>query len=448
LPANIKNVGNYAFDGLDNLVSVKILGNDVLIGREAFHGCKNLEKVEFAGSVEKIDGSAFGNCYALEKVTFGGPVKIIGNSVFSNLTKLSEITLLEGLEEIGSYTFFGCHSLKNITIPSTVKKIGESIFDSRYKMITVVGSGYWHKVYEPGVEQITFLNPQCEIFDSENTIRPPATIYGYNGSTAEKYAEKYDRTFVSLGDYVKPADEEQVRAFVSRMYTVALNRAAEPQGLADWTNRLINHEVDGAGIAHGFILSDEFINRNLSNGDYVDVLYKTFLNRASDPAGKADWVSRLDAGASRKFILAGFVNSVEFDGLCTSYGIKRGTMDAQEGVTGTGVRGFVERLYTKALGRAGEEEGINNWSNAISTGTISAEDAAKNFFFSEEFVNRNLNDADYVETLYQTFMDRASDAAGKASWLTLMQEGMSRNEVLEGFSQSKEFAAILESYGL
>jgi len=34
----------------------------------------------------------------------------------------------------------------------------------------------------------------------EDTISSTATIYGYTGSTAAAYAEKYERTFVSIGE--------------------------------------------------------------------------------------------------------------------------------------------------------------------------------------------------------------------------------------------------------
>lgn len=44
------------------------------------------------------------------------------------------------------------------------------------------------------------INPDCAIFDSIITIPDAAVIYGYAGSTAEEYANKYGRTFVSLSD--------------------------------------------------------------------------------------------------------------------------------------------------------------------------------------------------------------------------------------------------------
>ena len=77
-----------------------------------------------------------------------------------------------------------------------------------------------------------------------------------------------------------------VTRFVSHFYKYCLNRNGDPEGLNDWTGGLLEHRFDGAYIASGFIFSDEFHNKNLSNEDFIEILYQTILGRASDPAGK------------------------------------------------------------------------------------------------------------------------------------------------------------------
>ena len=241
----------------------------------------------------------------------------------------------------------------------------------------------------------------------------------------------------------------QIESFVKRMYTVALSREAETAGLNDWSSKLSNQEIDGAGIANGFINSAEFKNRNLNNNDYLDVLYRTFFDREADAGGKAYWMGKLQKGISRTEVLSGFVNSQEFSNLCDRFGIARGTMQANgSSIYRPGVRGYVLRMYTKALNRDGETVGVEDWTNRINTKVMSPETVAKSFFSSQEFINRNLNNADYVETLYQTFMDRASDAGGKQYWINKLNSGMSRQQVLEGFSRSEEFSKIMKRYGL
>ncbi len=122
----------------------------------------------------------------------------------------------------------------------------------------------------------------------------------------------------------EPDATELVRDFVRRMYTVVLNRPAEEQGLNDWTNHLLNGIVNGAQVADGFIGSEEFANRNLSNEDYVKVLYLAFFNREADEGGFNVWMNELARGVSRRDVMKGFVHSVEFSDLCAQYGIIRG----------------------------------------------------------------------------------------------------------------------------
>ena len=51
------------------------------------------------------------------------------------------------------------------------------------------------------------------------------------------------------------------------------------------------------------------------------MLYNLCLGRASEAAGKADWVGRLEQGTSREEVYWGFANSQEFENIIASYGL-------------------------------------------------------------------------------------------------------------------------------
>ena len=119
-------------------------------------------------------------------------------------------------------------------------------------------------------------------------------------------------------------ETDGVTAFVTRLYDLCLNRKPDASGLKDWTNQLWNHTASGRQVAFGFIFSDEFKGKNYDNGTYVEYLYKAFLGRSSDAAGKADWLNRMAQGWTREQVFDGFVGSDEFTGICQSYGIVRG----------------------------------------------------------------------------------------------------------------------------
>ncbi len=123
----------------------------------------------------------------------------------------------------------------------------------------------------------------------------------------------------------KPTNEEQVRNFVGRFYTIILERPAEEAGLKDWTNKLLKKEATGAQVAAGFINSDEFQKKKMTDEEYVTKLYRAFFDREPDKGGYDGWLRELKNGKSRDEVLRGFIGSPEFNNLCKKYGINTGS---------------------------------------------------------------------------------------------------------------------------
>lgn len=284
------------------------------------------------------------------------------------------------------------------------------------------------------------------------TTQPTTTTEGVKTFTCTRCGDTKTETVAKLpdnSDNNQNKAEKQITGFATRMYSVVLGRTPDEGGLDYWTNELKTGKMDGAALASGFIGSPEFTEKNLSDEDYLKVLYNTFFDREADEAGMAYWLGELQTGMPRTTVLAGFVNSKEFGGICEDSGIARGTMEPDgSSIYNEGVYKFVLRNYTKALDRKGEVDGVEYWSHLINTKQMTALDCAKSFFGSQEFINKNLSDEDYVETLYATYFGRESDAEGKAYWLSSMKSGMSRDVVLSQFAESKEFSTIMAEYGL
>lgn len=114
-------------------------------------------------------------------------------------------------------------------------------------------------------------------------------------------------------------DEAKIRAFVTRLYDLALNRAPDTDGLNAWTNTLMNGN-NGYDVAHGFIFSNEMIGQNLSNEEFLNRLYRIFLDREPDTDGFNAWLGQLNSGVSRQEIFEGFVYSPEFAQKCIDAG--------------------------------------------------------------------------------------------------------------------------------
>ena len=278
-------------------------------------------------------------------------------------------------------------------------------------------------------------------------------LYFLAGNTnAFRYDHNLGNQDINLGYKVSSVDYKRdsanISAFVSRLYTVVLGRDAETDGLNYWTNELKNQRIDGATAARSFIKSEEFISKNVSNEEYLRILYSTFFDRQMDDGGRDYWLGQLASGVSKDSVLEGFIYSNEWNEVCKAYGIKSGAQIPSAPVVNTAVRGFAERLYTKALGRDAESEGLDYWYGELVSGRITGTNAAYGFVFSDEYVNAGHSDSEFVQMLYRLFMDREYDQGGYDYWMSKLAAGESRINVFYGFCYSEEFANICDSCGI
>lgn len=165
--------------------------------------------------------------------------------------------------------------------------------------------------------------------------------------------------------------------------------------------------------------------------------------------------------------MTGFVNSQEFANLCAAYGIDQGSGDwsaddipvngtcaicANGGNVGnhevtSEMKAFAERLYTCCLDREADEDGLDNWSNALANGATGSEVAA-GFVFSQEYKNKDASDTQYVLMLYKTMLGREADTYGVTDWVLQLRNGASREAVYNGFIGSTEFANLCQNAGI
>lgn len=110
-------------------------------------------------------------------------------------------------------------------------------------------------------------------------------------------------------------------AFVARIYTKALNRNPEPAGLEYWTEEINEGRKTPEEVAQLFFSSPEFVNKHLTNTEYVKVLYRTFMGREYDTNGLNYWVNRLNQGESRKSVMKSFAGCPEFRKIVSSFGL-------------------------------------------------------------------------------------------------------------------------------
>ena len=120
--------------------------------------------------------------------------------------------------------------------------------------------------------------------------------------------------------------EDRIKGYVTRCYQIILGREPDMGGMNTWVEELSSGRKGAAEIINQFVKSQEFKNKNYSNADAVEILYKAMLGRGSDPTGRASWVSRLDAGEPLAAVINGFSGSDEFGYICDTYGIWPGSV--------------------------------------------------------------------------------------------------------------------------
>ena len=268
-----------------------------------------------------------------------------------------------------------------------------------------------------------------------NAAKPTGAV---TPTTAAKPTGKADPT-------TAPADQDpksQILAFVERIYIYVLDREPEEEGAAFWSDELYSFRRSGAEVAQGFIFSEEFTNRNTTDKEFVTILYKTFFGRDPEEEGFNFWVGELASGSKDRVTVAnGFIYSQEWADTCASYGIRSGgDLKPSGAIEPTELTyAFVERMYTTALGRGYDEEGKQYWASELANFNITGESVGAFFFLSDEMNGYGLSDQEYLNRLYATFMNREPDADGAAYWLSVLNSGTPRADVVFGFTRSPEF---------
>ena len=172
-----------------------------------------------------------------------------------------------------------------------------------------------------------------------------------------------------IDEFMGSAEFGQRIAPVVRLYSATFLRLPDYDGLLTWAN------ASRSGwtleqIADEFTTSTEFQNRygDVSDAEFVTLLYNNVLGRDPDAGGLADWVGRLESGQSRGSILVGFSESVEY----------RAASEHEVVVT---------MAYVGMLRRAPEPGGFEFWVDKMDTG-MTRISMMGGFFRSIEYANR------------------------------------------------------------
>ena len=263
IPDNIKHINNGAFVACINLRAVEFPESIKVISGDVCFGCESLSDVVLNGKIEKIGYGAFGECPALETFAIPDTVTYIGFNAFENCKCINDTDgvyyvgnwvvgssdnvenadIKEGTVGIAEASFFTRNQMKHISVPSSVRYIGYLPFGQISSSESTARMDYRCSFIDDNTlsaakatSDFYIYDAGCDISDSEKAI--PATykyteyvetdndfgtlidgkfydkvkveedtvIHGYADSTAQAYAEKYDRRFALIEDSAVKGD--------------------------------------------------------------------------------------------------------------------------------------------------------------------------------------------------------------------------------------------------
>ena len=384
VPEGVTGIGWYTFGECTNLQKIVLPKGILKIDIRAFDSCSSLEKIEIPDSVTDIEIRAFDGCTNLKKLILPKTLKIVGAGAFNNCTNLEDVyyagtesdrvnlNIAQGNDLLINATWhYETTSDKPEDKPNDkpsdkpeVKDSEEAFVDRLYQNILgrdsdPAGAKAWTEELQSGEK--TGVEVAQGFFESDEMKKREFTDEEYinalyltflnreadaSGMAAWKavldsglsrmhvfkgFAESQEFTVI-CDDYgiergnanlTAPRDQnEGVTKFIARNYKMCLGRSADEDGINAWCNQILTGQNTAKEVAYGFVFSQEFKEKNLSDADFVKLLYNVFMNREADEAGFNAWMKVLKDGQSREHVFNGFADSVEFRDVCTDYGIQ------------------------------------------------------------------------------------------------------------------------------
>ena len=240
--------------------------------------------------------------------------------------------------------------------------------------------------------------------------------------------------------------------FVTRLYNYALGRNPDPDGYADWCNKLLYGEVNGAQVAEGILFSDEYIGQGADDASYVNTLYHVFFNRDPDPAGLEVWTNALAEGTERREIMTGFINSTEWANLCTSAGIYSGSTaepTVELEVTDSSVS-YISNLYRNFSLFPPSDAEIQAEATDLLYLRTTCREIASNIIFSDDYIAiaKISSPSKVVSTFFNAFENRSPLPAESYALINAMNGNINLDYLYNYFVNRKSFATFCVNRGL
>ena len=339
IPENIKQINNAAFVACINLESVELPKSINAVYTDTFYMCESLKTVKFNGDISAIGIGAFAECSSLTEFDIPDSVKYIGTNAFEfspcieviddihyvdnwvvdSEEDIENVVPKKGTVGIAEMSFQFTKNIKHVDFPESVISVSDIaiVATGNYPYEIHYRASYINEDTLRGAKSASdfyIYDKECDIFDSEKTI--PAeykinekmpdlesdgvltsiwgdiagetveepeepvdksvVIHGYAGSTAQAYAEKYNRKFEVIEEEIPQTTTAETTtattATIVETTTVTTEKTTE-----DVVTEIVKGDANGDGkmtIADAVSLTNWIMgvsDAKLENPDAVDL---------------------------------------------------------------------------------------------------------------------------------------------------------------------------------
>ena len=371
----------------------------------------SISDIDIAATAEGYDGPYDGEAHGIT-VTVTEPES--GASVmFGTEEGTYDMEVSPVFTEIGDYTVYyqvtaeghnpltgsATVSIGELTIDATVTPY-DGVFDGAEHGVTVT-------VNTPEVGATVLFGTEAGVYDLDEspTYCEIGTYTVYYKISAEYYAPLEGSVVVRISE--NPDRDDAREALIELI-------AASDEILGEWED----------------LLPEDLVEALL---DAEDAAYEVLNNEIAS-------IEQLEAAADN---LANALGNV-LQYIAENYETEPELTPEQR--TRLCVINFVENLYLHALGRPFDVSGRDTWVSLIMDQGGTGTQVARGFLGSQEFLGLGLDNEGFVKALYNALFNRVPEAEEVDTWTNALAAGVTREEVINAFFASPEWARTCAYY--